>query len=259
MVCRETAVVSGLAFLPALFRFPRPLATAKPRVPDGTAVTPGAVLADIEGPAVSVLAAERVALNLVQRLSGVATSTRRYVDALAGTGAVVLDTRKTTPGLRIFERYAVRCGGGQNHRFGLEHAFLVKDNHADGGGGVLEATRRVAVYRTAHPSLKDRLLEAEARDLDEVAQALSAGAERILLDNMNKGLTRRAVDVVRRYSKDTGRPVAIEASGGMTPRRARAAALSGVDFVSVGALTHSARAIDIALDVEVVNQRAGRS
>jgi len=259
MVCRERAVVCGTAFLPRLFAFLHPPARAQVLVADGSRVKPGTVLARVEGPAITVLAAERTALNLVQRLSGIATKTRTYADALRGTKAVLLDTRKTTPGLRLFERYAVRCGGGTNHRFGLAHAFLVKDNHADGAGSAWEATRRVADFRDLNPRLRRHLIEAEARTVDEVHQALDAGAERILLDNMALPEMRRAVRDVDLFREATGRDVTVEASGGMTPAKARAAAKAGTDFVSAGALTHSARAIDIALEVRGVGSRSRRS
>jgi nicotinate-nucleotide pyrophosphorylase (carboxylating) len=219
-------------------------------VEDGTLVAPGAILAEIEGPAITVLAAERTALNLLQRLSGVATKTREYVDALKGTDAVLLDTRKTTAGLRRLERYAVRCGGGANHRYGLAWGFLVKDNHADGAGSVWEATRRAKDFRALNRKLGPLLLEAEARTRDEVHQALDAGAERILLDNMTAAAIADAVEDVHLYNEATGAAVTTEASGRMTPGSARAAADAGVDFVSVGAITHSIRAIDIALDVD---------
>lgn len=251
MVCRERAVISGTRFLPRLFSFLHPPATVETLVEDGTRVLAGTALARVVGPAVTVLAAERVALNLVQRLSGIATLTDRFRAALAGTPTRLLDTRKTAPGLRIFERYAVRCGGGMNHRFGLSRAFLVKDNHADASGGVWEATRRAADFRSLNPRLKRLLLEVEARTLDEVRQALDAGAERILLDNMPPGRIQASVKEIRRLSRARGRPVEIEASGGMTPEKARRAARAGVDYVSVGALTHSARAIDIALEVSL--------
>lgn len=249
MVCREQAAVAGVSFLPRLFAFLNPPAAATPLVEDGTSVKPGTVLATVEGPAITVLAAERTALNLLQRLCGIATLTRRYADTLKGTKSVLLDTRKTTPGLRIFDRYAVRCGGGENHRFGLANGFLVKDNHADGAGSVWDATRRAADFRSLNPRLKRLLLEAEARTQDEVRQALQAGAERVLLDNMTVPEMRKAVADVRLFNEATGHGVTTEASGGMTPAKARAAALAGVDFVSVGALTHSAPAVDIALDV----------
>lgn len=249
VVCRERAVVAGTAFLSRLFAFLSPPASARILVPDGVRARPGAVLAEVEGPAITVLFAERTALNLLQRLSGIATLTAAYVEALQGTRTVLLDTRKTTPGLRVFERYAVACGGGRNHRFGLAHGFLVKDNHADGAGSVWDATRRAADFRDLNPRLRSLLLEAEARTLDEVHQALDAGAERILLDNMDLAAIRRSVEDVHLFNEATGRSVELEASGGMTPEKARAAALAGVDYVSAGALTHSAPAVNIAMDV----------
>src|ERR1017187_7622161 len=249
MVCRERAVVSGAAFLPRLFAFLSPPAHVTVRIQDGDLVERGTVLAEIEGPAITVLAAERTALNLVQRLTGIATMTRAYVDALKGTNAVLLDTRKTTPSLRVFERYAVRCGGGTNHRPGLSGGFLVKDNHADGAGSTWEATRRAGDFRALNRRLHGLLLEAEARTLDELHQALDAGAERVLLDNMTTAAIRKAVEDVHLFNEATGHDVTTEASGRMTPETARAAAEAGVDFVSAGALTHSARAIDIALDI----------
>jgi nicotinate-nucleotide pyrophosphorylase (carboxylating) len=251
MVCRERAVISGAAFLPRLFAFLSPPARVTLSVADGDLVKSGTVLAEIEGPAITVLAVERTALNLVQRLTGIATMTHAYVEALQGTGAVLLDTRKTTPGLRSFERYAVRCGGGTNHRPGLSGGFLVKDNHADGAGSTWEATRRAADFRALNRRLRGLLVEAEARTLDEVHQALDAGAERVLLDNMTAAAMAKAVVDVKLFNEATGAEVTTEASGRMTPVTARAAAEAGVDFVSVGALTHSARAIDIALDVVV--------
>jgi len=256
MVCRERAVVCGVAFVERVFSFPHPPAATRALVEDGTRVSPGTVLAEVEGPAVSVLAAERVALNVVQRLSGVATATRAYVDALKGTKARLLDTRKTTPSLRELERYAVRCGGGTNHRFGLSDAFLVKDNHADGAGSVWEATRRAADFRALNRSLSRHLLEVEARSVDEVHQALDGGAERILLDNMSLSEMRRAVKDVALWNEATGDSVTTEASGGMTVAKARASARAGVDFVSVGAITHSVRAIDIALDAALPARKA---
>lgn len=250
IVCREAAVVAGAAFLPRLFAFLSPPARVRVLVADGTAVAAGSVLAEVEGPAITVLAAERTALNLLQRLCGIATTTRRFVDALAGTKAVLLDTRKTTAGLRRLERYAVRCGGGTNHRDGLARGFLVKDNHADGAGSVWEATRRAKDFRALNRRLAPLLLEAEARTRDEVHQALDAGAERVLLDNMTAAAMAEAVEDVHLYNEATGATVTTEASGRMTPETARAAAEAGADFVSAGAITHSVRAIDIALDVD---------
>jgi len=257
IVCRESAVVAGAAFLPRLFAFLSPPARVRVLVEDGTAVPSGTALAEIEGPAITILAAERTALNLLQRLSGVATRTRAYVDALKGTKAVLLDTRKTTAGLRLFERYAVRCGGGTNHRYGLAWGFLVKDNHADGAGSVWEATRRAKDFRSLNRRLAGLLLEAEARTRDEVHQALDAGAERILLDNMTAAAIAEAVADVRLYNEATRARVTTEASGRMTPESARAAAEAGVDFVSVGAITHSVRAVDIAMDVDAGAKSTG--
>lgn len=258
MVCRDAAVVAGVAFLPRVFAFLHPPARVELRVEDGTKVASGTVLAHVEGPAISVLAAERTALNLVQRLTGVATATRAYVDALEGSGTRLLDTRKTTPGLRALEKYAVRCGGGTNHRMGLSDAFLVKDNHADGCGSLWDATRRAADFRAMNRSLRRCLLEAEARTRDEVHQALEAGAERVLLDNMTVAAMREAVRDVKLWNEATGAAVTTEASGGMTIEKARKAARAGVDYVSVGAITHSVRAADIALDVKVAAARRGR-
>ncbi|MGA7991315.1 MAG: carboxylating nicotinate-nucleotide diphosphorylase [Thermoanaerobaculia bacterium] len=258
IVCRERAVVAGAAFLPRLFAFLSPPARVTVRVADGTLVAAGTMLALIEGPAITVLAAERTALNLLQRLSGVATKTRAYVDALKGTRAVLLDTRKTTAGLRRLERYAVRCGGGRNHRYGLAWGFLVKDNHADGAGSLWEATRRAKDFRALNKGLAGLLLEAEARTRDEVHQALDAGAERILLDNMTPLAMAEAVSDVALFNEATGANVTTEASGKMTPESARAAAEAGVDFVSAGAITHSVEAIDIALEIDASGARTRR-
>ena len=258
IVTRERAVVAGAVFLPRIFSFLHPAAKVEVLVEDGARVTPGKVLARIEGPAITVLAAERVALNLLQRLSGIATATRVYVDAVKGTRARILDTRKTAPGLRIFEKYAVRCGRGENHRFGLAHGFLVKDNHADGAGSVWDATRRAVDFRDLNRPLRGLFLEVEARSRDEVHQALDAGAERILLDNMTAAQIQAAVADIRLFTEATGQRILVEASGGMNPERAREAALAGVDYVSVGAITHSVRAIDIGLDVELSSPRPAR-
>jgi nicotinate-nucleotide pyrophosphorylase (carboxylating) len=211
--------------------------TIMPGFADGVQVAePPVVLAEIEGRLRVVLAGERTALNLLARLSGIATLTRAYVDAVAGTGAVILDTRKTTPGLRALEKYAVRCGAGTNHRQGLYDAILIKDNHLRAAGGVGPAVR---LARAAQPAL---LIEVETETLDEVGEALAAGADRILLDNMPLPLMRRAVDLV------AGR-IPLEASGGVTLVTIRSIAETGVDFISVGALTHAARSLDVSLEV----------
>jgi nicotinate-nucleotide pyrophosphorylase (carboxylating) len=207
----------------------------RPLTDEGAHLEPGRI-AEIEGPAHGVLAGERLALNLVGHLSGIATLTRRYVDAIEGTGAQILDTRKTTPGLRALEKHAVSCGGGTNHRIGLYDGILIKDNHLRLAGGVAAALARA---RAADNNLP---VEVEAETLDEVREALDAGADAILLDNMTLEELREAVDLV------AGRAT-LEASGGVTLDTVREIAETGVDFISVGALTHSARSIDVSLEV----------
>jgi nicotinate-nucleotide pyrophosphorylase (carboxylating) len=197
----------------------------------------GGPVLDVEGSAAALLTAERTALNLLQRLSGVATLTARYVAAVEGTGARILDTRKTTPGLRALEKAAVAAGGGTNHRFGLFDAILIKENHAAMAGGVGEAVRKA---RAAAPGVP---LEVECQTLGEVAEALEAGALRLLLDNMPPDVLRAAVDRVAGRAET-------EASGGVTLESVREVAGAGVDFVSVGALTHSAPALDLSLILE---------
>ncbi len=203
--------------------------------PDGTSLEPGAEVAKVVGPLASILTAERTALNFLQRLSGIATVTRNYVDVLAAYPAVtLLDTRKTTPGLRFLERAAVRAGGGHNHRDGLWDAILIKDNHVAAAGGVTEAIKRARRARVP--------VEVEVDTLGQLSEALASGAEVILLDNMNSELMRRAVEMTAGRAR-------LEASGGMTLEGAVAAAEAGVDRISVGALTHSAPALDLSLEV----------
>jgi nicotinate-nucleotide pyrophosphorylase (carboxylating) len=199
-----------------------------------------AEVARAEGPARALLAAERTALNLLAHLSGVATLTARFVAAIEGTGARILDTRKTTPGLRALEKAAVAAGGGTNHRMGLYDAILIKENHAALAGGVGEAVRRA---REAQPELP---IEVECRDLDEVRQGAEAGADRLLLDNMTPAELQEAVSAARR-----GNGPELEASGGVTLETVAEIAASGVDFVSVGALTHSAPALDLSMTVAI--------
>jgi nicotinate-nucleotide pyrophosphorylase (carboxylating) len=200
-----------------------------------------AVVARAGGPARALLAAERTALNLLSHLSGVATLTARFVRAVEGSGARILDTRKTTPGLRALEKAAVAAGGGTNHRMGLYDAILIKENHAALAGGVGEAVRRA---RRAKPDLP---VEVECRDLDEVRQAAEAGAERLLLDNMTPAQLQEAVSAARR----DGEVPELEASGGVNLENVGEIAASGVDYVSIGALTHSAPALDLSMTVEV--------
>jgi nicotinate-nucleotide pyrophosphorylase (carboxylating) len=204
---------------------------------DGSAAEPGRAVLSVTGPTRALLTAERTALNLVGRLSGVATLTRRWVDAVAGTGAAVRDTRKTTPGLRVLEKYAVRCGGGVNHRMALGDAALVKDNHVAAAGGIRAAVERI---RTAAPDVP---LEVECDTLDQVREAVAAGVQLVLLDNFALADTRAAVALVR------GTGVRLEASGGLSLDRAREVAGTGVDYLAVGALTHSAPVLDLGFDL----------
>lgn len=214
-----------------------PTARFEPRLADGEDAGAGAVLAEVEGEARALLSAERTALNLLGRLSGVATATRAYVRAVAGTGARIADTRKTTPGLRALEKHAVLCGGGLNHRFGLDDAILIKDNHiAVCGGDVAEAVRRARAF--AGHLMK---VEVEVDGLDQLEAALAEGPDVVMLDNFSLGDLRRAVALT------AGRAV-LEASGGVSLETVRAIAETGVDVISVGALTHSAPALDVGLD-----------
>jgi nicotinate-nucleotide pyrophosphorylase (carboxylating) len=242
MVAREPLVVAGLAFAEAAFAQRARAIVVSLLTADGARLEAGGVLLRVQGPARAILEAERVALNYVQRLSGIATLTARYVQAVQGTRARILDTRKTTPGWRRLEKYAVTCGGGENHRIGLHDRILIKDNHLmalrdEKPDPMTSAVRRA---RRAFPKL---LLEVEADHLEQVRQAVEAGADVILLDNMTPRELRAAVDAVQGRAQ-------LEASGGVTLETIRAVAESGVDFISVGAITHSARAVDIALDFE---------
>lgn len=242
MRAREPLVVAGLAFAEAAFKKLSPTIRVRRIARDGQRLSANSVLLKISGPARAILSAERVALNFVQRLSGVATLTARYVTAVRGTRAHILDTRKTTPGWRRFEKYAVACGGGRNHRLGLFDLVLIKDNHL----AALRDTKPNAVAaavqraRTKFPKLK---VEVEADTLQQVNQAVEAGVDIILLDNMTPAQLRQAVRLVADRAQT-------EASGGVNLKTVRAIAKTGVDYISVGALTHSARAVDIGLDFE---------
>ncbi|WP_141015274.1 carboxylating nicotinate-nucleotide diphosphorylase [Nocardioides sambongensis] len=236
---RETGVVAGLAVAELAFVYALGDAvTVSGRVPDGTRVRPGDVVLTVSGPLQSVLTGERTALNFASHLSGVATATAAWVDALAGTGARVLDTRKTLPGWRALQKYAVRCGGGVNHRFSLVDRAMVKDNHAVAAGGVVEAYRAVVA---ANPGLR---VEVEVMDLDELRAVLDAGCTEVLLDNMSTADMAEAVGI----NRAAGSPATLEASGGLTVERAREVGETGVDFISVGALTHSVDVFDLGLD-----------
>jgi nicotinate-nucleotide pyrophosphorylase (carboxylating) len=240
-VARKPGVAAGLACVRLSLLALDPEADVTLKLRDGDAFEAGAVLAEAEADARAFLAAERTALNLLGRLCGVATLTRAYVDAVAGTGARIADTRKTTPGLRALEKHAVQCGGGANHRFGLDDAILIKDNHvAVCGGGVGEAIRRA---RAAVGHLMK--VEVEVDGLDQLDEALRERPDVIMLDNFTLPMLREAV--ARAGSSTHGRPV-LEASGGVNLEAVRGVAETGVDVISVGALTHSAPSLDIGLD-----------
>jgi nicotinate-nucleotide pyrophosphorylase (carboxylating) len=234
---RAPGVLSGLAVAEQVFRTLDPGVRWRAVAAGAEWREPGPV-AELEGAAAAIVTGERTALNLLGRLSGVATLTARYAAAVEGTGARILDTRKTTPGMRELEKAAVRAGGGHNHRAGLYDAILVKENHATLAGGVGEATRRALAGAPAGV-----IVEVECSDLAEVEEALAAGAGRLLLDNMGPAELRHAVEHV-------GRRAELEASGGITLENVRVVAETGVDFISVGALTHSAPALDLSLLVE---------
>lgn len=237
VVARAGGVVAGLEVALAVFRAVDPACGATTTQTDGDRVAAGTVLARVQGPTRALLTAERSALNLLGHACGIATATRAVVDAVAGTGARVADTRKTTPGLRALEKHAVRCGGGSNHRFGLHDAVMLKDNHLVAAGGIAPAVAavRARVGHTVH-------VEVEIDHLDQLTEALAAGADSILLDNLDDAALTTAVHRV------AGRAIT-EASGGITPERAAAVAATGVDVLSLGWLTHSAPRLDVALDL----------
>ena len=242
IIAKADGVISGLAMVSAVFSRLDPSVEVMTGCVDGTRVAVGDTVCTIKGPARAILTGERTALNFLQRLSGIATMTRQFVDAIEGTGAAILDTRKTTPAWRQLEKNAVAAGGGQNHRFGLFDMVLLKENHIEIAGGIKEAVERV---RDAND--RDLQVEVEVRNKDELKQALEAGCDRVLLDNMDIQAIREAVRIVRKNSKK----VEIEASGNMTLDRVRAVAETGVDFISVGALTHSVHALDLSLLMKI--------
>jgi nicotinate-nucleotide pyrophosphorylase (carboxylating) len=233
--CREAIIVAGIEIAAAFFRALDPEVRIDPLVSDGEPALAGAVLMRLKGDARAMLAAERSALNTLQHLSGIATLTRRYVDAIAGTGAKLLDTRKTVPGLRALDKYAARMGGAENHRMRLDDGILIKDNHVAVCGGVASAVRAAKAAGTGLD------VQVEVDRLDQIGPALDAGADRLLLDNMDPEALREAVALV------AGR-VPLEASGGVSLDTIRAIAETGVDYISVGRITQSAPAVDIGLD-----------
>lgn len=239
---RSTGVIAGLPVAAAVIDAVcgEEASDVQLAVTDGADVVPGTVVARVTASTRSLLTAERTALNLLCHLSGIATATHRWVVAIAGTNAVVRDTRKTTPGLRALEKYAVRCGGGQNHRMGLSDMALVKDNHVAAAGGVAEACRRIRELGATIP------VEIEVDSLEGLREAIAAGADEVLIDNFTPEQMRQAVAV----RDEMNRGVRLEASGGLTLESAGVVAHTGVDFIAVGALTHSAPVLDIGLDLE---------
>lgn len=234
---KADGVLAGLAVIETVFRMLDDTAEVVLKANDGDLVKPGDIVAEVSASVIALLSGERTALNLMQRASGIATTTRRYVDAVAGTKAKIHDTRKTAPGLRELDKYAVRAGGGENHRIGLHDMFLVKNNHIDRAGSIAAAAERIrATGRTEK-------LMIEVRDMRELDEALAQSPDFILLDNMNTDQLRDAV------ARTNGR-VPLEASGGITLETIRAVAETGVDRISVGALTHSVTALDISMRIQ---------
>jgi len=244
-VAKEAGVIAGLEVVRRTFAQLDERVRVTPLVADGDYVAAGRAIATISGPGRALLSGERVALNFLQRMSGIATLTRRFVDAVSGTSAVILDTRKTAPGLRLLDKWAVRLGGGRNHRFGLYDMVLIKDNHIAAAGGITEAVARVR-----KGDERKRCIEVEVRTLGELREAVGLDVDRILLDNMTPDEMRAAVRL-------TGGRVPLEASGNVTLENVAAVAATGVDYISVGMLTHSVRALDVSLTV--VSRRHGAS
>ncbi len=239
MTAKEPMVLAGIKAAARVFELLDPGTIFTPLRSDGDQLATGDVIADITGDAAFLLQGERVALNILQRMSGIATLTARYVAAVEGTGARIVDTRKTAPGLRSLDKYAVRVGGGMNHRFGLYDGVLIKENHISAAGGI-----GVAVSRARSGIPHTIKIEVETENLAEVAEALAAGADIIMLDNMDTATMREAVAMI-------GGKALVEASGGVNLETVREIAATGVDIISVGALTHSCRAMDISMLLEV--------
>lgn len=238
VMAKESGVICGIPMMMKVFEKIDPNIKVKPHMSDGAKVESGEVIAQIEGPAVGVLEGERVALNLIQRLSGIATKTARFVDAVKGTKARITDTRKTTPGLRVIEKYAVKVGGGANHRFNLSDGILIKDNHIKAAGSITNAVN--AARENAPHTLK---IEVEVETMSQIDEALNAGADIIMLDNMDIEAMQKAVERI------DGQAL-VEASGNMGDKNLPEVAQTGVDLISVGALTHTVKAMDISLRFE---------
>ena len=236
IVAKMSGVVAGLPVVSAVYQRVDPAIEIAPQVHDGDRVEAGTIICTFEGRAQSLLTGERTALNFLQHLSGVASLTRQFVEAVQGTQAVILDTRKTTPGWRLLEKYAVRMGGGRNHRIGLYDAVMIKDNHIAAAGGITAAIEQVRAY----PKAQNLPIILEVESLDQLAEALNLNVDQILLDNMDNATMRRAVEI-------TAGRVPLEASGNMSLQRVASVAATGVNFISVGALTHSAPAFDFSM------------
>ncbi|MEZ0329188.1 MAG: carboxylating nicotinate-nucleotide diphosphorylase [Dissulfuribacterales bacterium] len=240
ILAKEDCVVAGLFVAQEVFAHVDDRVVCNIMFDEGAAVHTGEILMEIEGSLASILMGERVALNLIQRLCGIATLTAAFVTALTGTNCRVLDTRKTTPGLRVLEKYAVRVGGGHNHRFSLSDGILIKDNHIAACGSITEAVRRV--YENAPHTIA---VQCEVSNIKELQEALNAGVNAVLLDNMDTDALKKAVEFIRKTAPN----VLIEASGGVTINNVREIALTGVDMVSTGSITHSVKAVDISLRI----------
>lgn len=240
LIAKEDFILAGIPFAEKIFKLINPEIRFKANKKDSDRVKKGAVIATIRGNTRSLLMTERVALNLLQRLSGIATLTNRFMKCVNGLPVKIVDTRKTTLGLRFFEKYAVRVGGGYNHRFGLFDGILIKDNHIVAGGGIKNTVR--SARQKAHPLLK---VEVEAKNIREVREVLSADADAIMLDNMSLKEIKRAVKIIRQKRPET----IIEASGNVNRENVRKIAETGVDLISIGALTHSAPAVDISMKI----------
>jgi nicotinate-nucleotide pyrophosphorylase (carboxylating) len=236
-IAKAEGVFCGLVFAETTFALLDPTSSFRPVISDGDHVQPRDVIAEVEAGVVALLSGERTALNFIQRASGIATATRRYVDAVSGTRAKIYDTRKTAPGLRLLDKFAVRCGGGENHRYGLHDMFLVKNNHIDAAGSITAAVERIRAKKMPQPIM------VEVRDLAELDEALSLEPDFILLDNMS-------IETMSESVRRTGGRVPLEASGGVTLQTIRAIAETGVDRISIGGLTHSVTGLDISMRVE---------
>lgn len=245
IIAKERLILAGIDVAGEVFRQINLSVLFSTKHADGNELSKGTLIATISGQLASILTAERVALNLLQRLSGIATLTREYVKEIEGTKARIVDTRKTTPGLRALEKYAVRVGGGKNHRFGLFDGILIKDNHIAAVGSIKEAMK-MAKEMAPH-TLK---IEVETENLEQVKEALAAGVDIIMLDNMDTNTMKEAVKLIK------GRAL-VEASGGINLSNVREVAETGVDFISVGAITHSARAMDISMEISAQGSGAG--